>query len=102
MNFKCKPIKADVVKSAPPNPDKKPSAYSAMTAPARTLSIDTEAPEIGDEKKARGRPRKADEAKERAMKASAAVKHLVELKPTAKQVSEWIKNRLTELNADVI
>ena len=101
MNFKCKPIKADVVHLQAPTPNKKPSAYSAMTAPARTLSIDTEAPEIGDEKKARGRPRKVDEAKERAMKASAAIKHLIALEPTAKQVSEWIKNRLTELNAEV-
>jgi hypothetical protein len=48
-----------------------------------------------------GRPVKADVVKDKARKASMAVRMLVASKPSAKDVSEWIKSRLAELSADL-
>lgn len=45
-----------------------------------------------------GRPTKVDVAKEKAIRASIAIRHLVASKPSVKEIKEFIEARLEELS----
>lgn len=89
------PIAENVGVSEPRGGGKK----SIWCSPSPTLSH-TEAVIETEEtpSKKRGRPTKVDIAKERSLKASAEIRALVESKPSDKDVSAWIKQRLAQLN----
>jgi hypothetical protein len=100
MSFYCITPKAqNVAYSEPPKIGKR-SIYDSMRSPI--LSHEEE-PISTDEpaKKGKGRPRKVDIAKEKAKHASESIKALVAKEPSSKDITEWIKNRLDELNADL-
>jgi hypothetical protein len=96
--FNLSPIAPKVAESEPKKIGK-PSIFDAIRSP--TLSHEEPVNMDEEPKKGKGRPRKADIAKEKSMKASASIKALIASEPSSKDISEWIKNRLAELNADL-
>jgi len=96
--FNLTPIAPKVAESEPRKTGK-PSVFDSIRSP--TLMHEEPVSMDEEPKKGKGRPRKVDIAKEKSMKASASIKALVASEPSTKDISEWIKNRLAELNADV-
>jgi hypothetical protein len=90
------PISSGVVDSAPRG------AKKSVWDRSPVLMVEDSIEMAEPIKKKLGRPTKVDVVKEKAMKASAEIRALVASKPSSKDISEWIKKRLAELNADMV